>query len=377
MLNKVEGRHGRNKVPILPLNAIMPQHQTPIIHPRHLYRSTVLISLLALTLGVAAQPLTGVWRGKVKKNGFAGGTEQVELKLVRNGDSLVGMAYYYQNPSRFEQVPLKGYVDPWTGTVTFWDDPAHEVKGHRGGYSFETDFNCPGEGVQLLDGQAGASREPGKKDMTAHFQKVEDPIFEDGWDEVIRDYTSGANDPRYIDSVYNRMTEHVASAPVPVPDKNVHTGRPGSIVATPTPTPTPIPAPLARQETPLYKPSPQEMMDHRTKRLVAEIPLTGDSVLLSFYDNAEIDGDSISLFMNGRLLYEHVLLKASAFTVKIPVAAMDGSNELVMVAENLGSIPPNTSLMVAYVDGKRYEATLESTEGSSAMIRFYKPVKTD
>ncbi len=29
---------------------------------------------------------------------------------------------------------------------------------------------------------------------------------------------------------------------------------------------------------------------------------------------------------------------------------------MVMVAENLGTIPPNTSLMVAIVDGKRYEA---------------------
>ena len=41
-----------------------------------------------------------------------------------------------------------------------------------------------------------------------------------------------------------------------------------------------------------------------------------------------------------------------------------------MVAENLGSIPPNTSLMIAMVDGKRYEARLASTENSSAVIRF-------
>jgi hypothetical protein len=43
-----------------------------------------------------------------------------------------------------------------------------------------------------------------------------------------------------------------------------------------------------------------------------------------------------------------------------------------MVAENLGSIPPNTSYMVAIVDNQRYDARLESTEGSSAMIRFVK-----
>ena len=43
-----------------------------------------------------------------------------------------------------------------------------------------------------------------------------------------------------------------------------------------------------------------------------------------------------------------------------------------MVAENLGSIPPNTSYMVAIVGDKRYEARLESTEGSSAMVKFVK-----
>jgi len=42
------------------------------------------------------------------------------------------------------------------------------------------------------------------------------------------------------------------------------------------------------------------------------------------------------------------------------------------VAENLGSIPPNTSYMVATVSGKMYEARLESTEGSSAVVRLVK-----
>jgi len=43
-----------------------------------------------------------------------------------------------------------------------------------------------------------------------------------------------------------------------------------------------------------------------------------------------------------------------------------------MVAENLGAIPPNTSYMVALVEGKRYDAQLASTENSSAMIKLIK-----
>ena len=120
-------------------------------------------------------------------------------------------------------------------------------------------------------------------------------------------------------------------------------------------------------------PTVEEMFSRRSKKFVTEIPLAGDTVELSFYDHAEIDGDSISLFLNNQLLQKNILLKASAFTVKLAVKELSDQNEMTMVAENLGSIPPNTSLMIAYINGVRYEARLESDENSSAMIRFVKP----
>jgi hypothetical protein len=98
--------------------------------------------------------------------------------------------------------------------------------------------------------------------------------------------------------------------------------------------------------------------------------LEGDTVEIHFYDNAEIDGDSISLFMNNKLVFEHVKLSEKPYIIKFAVSDLSESNELVMVAENLGAIPPNTSYMIAYINNQRYTANLESTEGSSAMIRF-------
>jgi hypothetical protein len=103
-----------------------------------------------------------------------------------------------------------------------------------------------------------------------------------------------------------------------------------------------------------------------------EIPVAGDSIELRFYDNAEVDGDSISLFLNNQMLFEHIRLTEKAYTIKIPVTAFADTAELVMVAENLGSIPPNTSYMVALSGGQRYEARLASTENSSAYIRLRK-----
>ena len=111
----------------------------------------------------------------------------------------------------------------------------------------------------------------------------------------------------------------------------------------------------------------------RKKTLTTELPLLGDTIELHFYDNAEIDGDSISLFMNNRLVFEHVKLSDKPHIVKFAVTELSESNELVMVAENLGSIPPNTSLMVAIVGDKRYEARLFANEQSSAMVRIMRP----
>jgi hypothetical protein len=110
----------------------------------------------------------------------------------------------------------------------------------------------------------------------------------------------------------------------------------------------------------------------REKVFATEIPVTGDSIELRFYDNAQVDGDSISLFLNNQLLFEHIRLTEQAYTIKLPTSAFADTAELVMVAENLGSIPPNTSYMVAISGGQRYEARLASTEKSSAYIRLRK-----
>jgi hypothetical protein len=124
------------------------------------------------------------------------------------------------------------------------------------------------------------------------------------------------------------------------------------------------------------QPSPPLTIDEkftsRKKVFTLEIPVSGDSVELRFYDNAEIDGDSISLFLNDKLVFSHVRLSDKAYTIKLPVKELNEVTELTMVAENLGAIPPNTSYMVAIVGDKRYNAQLASTENSSAMIRLRK-----
>jgi hypothetical protein len=106
-----------------------------------------------------------------------------------------------------------------------------------------------------------------------------------------------------------------------------------------------------------------------------ELLVESDSVRLSFYDNGEIDGDSISVFVNHQLVLSHQGLQEKAFNIYLHLDSTRELTEVSMFAENLGSIPPNTALMIV-TDGKnRYEVFLSSslTENATIELRRKKP----
>jgi hypothetical protein len=328
------------------------------------FRSWLLTAGLALSAFCNSQMITGVWQGKINR-------EKVEVKIIQNGDSLTGTSYYFENPSHYRRYSIKGYFDSNTNEAVWWDDQLIEEKSGRSGTQpgilpmlSRADFNCPGDGRMMLDGKSGR-RDALIPSKDLHLDKKEDRFFTDEWDFVIDNYLTGANDPWIIDSVAAISYEQPITLPAEEP----------IIVTATIPKAAPPVAKTEKQEEtrkPLPAPTIEQKFVTRKKVLVTEIPLAGDSIELRFYDNAEIDGDSISLFLNDKLIFSHIRLLGSAYTVKLAVKELGESNELTMVAENLGSIPPNTSYMVAIVEDKRYEARLESTEGSSAMIRFVK-----
>src|SRR5215831_15774204 len=68
---------------------------------------------------------------------------------------------------------------------------------------------------------------------------------------------------------------------------------------------------------------------------VPEIEVDTGKIQLDFYDNAEIDGDSISVLVNGRTVIAHQKLSAQAVTVFVTVDLHNTFQEVEMVAENL------------------------------------------
>jgi hypothetical protein len=313
--------------------------------------------------------ITGVWKGKINR-------QKAEVKIIQNGDSLTGTSYYYETATQYRRYSIKGYFDATTNEAIWWDDQLVEINSNRSSTApgripqlARADFNCPGDGKMMLDGKAGTSEDNDPKG-DLHLDKTNITAFPDEWDYVIENYVTGANDPWIIDSIstlaFQPPVEPLKSpAPVFIPQSPTQTIEP--IDPNKSELPKTIP-------TKSHQSSEQKFLT-RKKIIVTEIPLKGDSIEIRFYDNAEIDGDSISLFLNNQLIFQHIRLLGSAYTIKLPVAQMDETNELTMVAENLGSIPPNTSYMVAVVDDKRYEAFLQSTEGSSATVRLVKNKK--
>jgi hypothetical protein len=343
------------------------------------------IILLLLTLNIQAQPISGVWKGKM-------GPSRIELKLVRKGDSLIGTSYYYDSKSNYRRYSVKGYFDGQTNDVVWWDDQLIEDNSGRrlggvGALLAVADFNCPGEGIMKLDGNS-TRKDDGQKDRKElHLVKTEAaPMFPDEWDFLISNYVYGVMHPELMDSIENLALGQQPQTPDMVqtnpatnaiyappslateehPDLKKHVETPSAADVETITSPSAPPPPAAKETN-------EERFSSRKKILQHVIPVKGDSIELRFYDNAEIDGDSIAVFLNGRLLQEHILLAEQAYIMKIAVTDLQQDNELVMVAENLGTIPPNTSLMVAIVEDKRYEAHLESSEGSSALVRLVKP----
>jgi hypothetical protein len=314
--------------------------------------------------------VTGVWHGKINK-------QNVEVKIIKSGDSITGTSYYYSG-SNYRRYSIRGYFDEKSNQVVWWDDRLIEEKA---GGLFGTpgkvpllsraDFNCPGGGVMLLDGSSNEKNEE-IKEGTVHLEKTyKNPYFHDEWDWVINNFTAGTNDPDIIDSVslvaYRPKQETVYREPPVVKAK-----KPDMVFVPATEKKKEVvPEPEKAVVAALPK-TIEEKFIVRKKKVFTTIPITGDSIALSFYDNAIVDGDSISLFLDGKMLFNHIRLSDKPYNLKIATTDIREESELVMVAENLGAIPPNTSYMVAMVGEKRFTANLSSTEDSSAVIRLRK-----
>ena len=110
-------------------------------------------------------------------------------------------------------------------------------------------------------------------------------------------------------------------------------------------------------------------LQSRDKELVRTIEVDTNKIRIELYDNAEVDDDTVSVFLNNTLLLYKKRLTDRPLSLEVDV--FPGQNyELMMYADNLGRIPPNTSLMIITAGKKRYEMRVSSSEQKSAVVQF-------
>jgi hypothetical protein len=103
---------------------------------------------------------------------------------------------------------------------------------------------------------------------------------------------------------------------------------------------------------------------------IKEIRVDTGMIKLEFYDNAEIDGDTISVTVNEKTMVSHQRLGLKPIAVDVKIDLNHLEQEVTMVGENLGSIPPNTALLIVTAGRKRYQLYLSSNGKKNAQVRF-------
>ena len=131
----------------------------------------------------------------------------------------------------------------------------------------------------------------------------------------------------------------------------------------------------------IVKNEPQKPQETKSKQAAADINgrsietiqrvnYTSDSLVITLYDNGEVDGDTVSVIMNGNVIMPMVGLSTKPVRKTIYTKDITDSIQIVMYAENLGSLPPNTGLLIVN-DGKdRYEIRFSGDLKKNSAIVF-------
>jgi hypothetical protein len=114
----------------------------------------------------------------------------------------------------------------------------------------------------------------------------------------------------------------------------------------------------------------KEKLAKRTYQVIKVIEVSQPNIKVDIYDNGQVDGDVVSIYLNEKQLVSSKMLTAKPITLEINVDNQEEIYDLIMYAESLGTIPPNTALMIVTTPTQRYEINISSNEQTSGAIRF-------
>ncbi|MEP6683882.1 MAG: hypothetical protein ABJA35_11505, partial [Parafilimonas sp.] len=107
---------------------------------------------------------------------------------------------------------------------------------------------------------------------------------------------------------------------------------------------------------------------HRETNLVNEYQVSDSHIQVELFDNGVIDSDAVSVYYNGRILFNNVVLTYKPIAFAIDASGANRHHEFTLIAENEGSIPPNTALLRITAGAQQYKLFVSTTLSKNAKI---------
>ena len=361
-----------------------------------------LLCLWGFSVWVPAQEMTGIWRGYFNSatsllGDMPGDVKyKFEIQLLQQKNAIRGVSYSYKTTVFYGKAEMTGIFTPGNRSLLLKETKLVELKiaGQSEAclMTCYLDYSSIGK-MEFLDGTFFSLNIKDKSDCGSgkiHLERVKQTEF------VREDFSKAKSTPVKPPTAKDNTT----SPKTPVP------GSSSAITANPTPklpatVSPPRSVPESTSQTPretqssskdllatesnkkiseqvMPKVPVPKVLQERENTLVKTIITDQEDIRIDLYDNGTIDNDTITVYHNNELVTANQRLNSTPpITFHINCNKNENYHEIVVVAENLGDIPPNTALMVVTAGGKkRYEIFLASNEQKNAKVIIeFKPTK--
>jgi hypothetical protein len=123
-------------------------------------------------------------------------------------------------------------------------------------------------------------------------------------------------------------------------------------------------------KTPITNINNLPVPEERKVIITEDIVVDSDSLSIDIYDGSIIDGDTVSVYYNNKPIIEKALLSDKPIHIDLHLDKKSKTHLFVLKAENLGTIPPNTGVMVVYDKTQRKEVHFSNNFKISSGILF-------
>jgi hypothetical protein len=129
-----------------------------------------------------------------------------------------------------------------------------------------------------------------------------------------------------------------------------------------------------KKETPIVHVHKPHHLNGRKVHVAESIIVRAGDLTVNLWDKGKIDGDRVSLFLNGEEILGDYEVGKTRNNVELHLK--EGPNYLIMHALNLGRVPPNTAAIEFYSGGKKKRMVINSDMKKSGAIEIiYKPIE--